>query len=208
MLREFCDRNLQRARVEVGDRVAALAEPQIRPRRLRNAGIANLPSLMRRGLGTLTYYPSRTGASRRLDARASCAFATSCVVRHRYAANAPATTPGWCVGEILRFIFSAHGYRLRACSPHVMASRKKRSKMHQTKTNARATFKLFGQAPMQATLLSRNRAGFWIQGGKLAEFLGGCDYSGVEVDVCFLSANKVEWYKTAPANAHGAETGK
>ena len=80
--------------------------------------------------------------------------------------------------------------------------------MHQTKTNARATFKLFGQAPMQATLLSRNRAGFWIQGGKLAEFLGGCDYSGVEVDVCFLSANKVEWYKTAPANAHGAETGK
>jgi hypothetical protein len=80
--------------------------------------------------------------------------------------------------------------------------------MHQTKTNARATFKLFGQAPMQATLLHRNRAGFWIQGGKLAEFLGGCDYSGVEVDVCFLSANKVEWYKTAPANTHGAETGK
>ena len=70
------------------------------------------------------------------------------------------------------------------------------------------TFKLFGQAPMQATLLSRNRAGFWIQGGKLAEFLGGCDYSGIEVDVCFLSANRVEWYKAASAHAHGAETGK
>jgi hypothetical protein len=69
-------------------------------------------------------------------------------------------------------------------------------------------FKLFGQAPMQATLLHRNRGGFWIQGGKLAQFLGGCDYSGVEVDVCFVSANKVEWYKTASANAHGAETGK
>jgi hypothetical protein len=89
-----------------------------------------------------------------------------------------------------------------------MASRKKRSSMHQTKTNARVVFKLFGQAPMQATLLSRNRAGFWIQGGKLAEFLGGCDYSGVEVDVCFLSANKVEWYKAATANSHVAEPGK
>jgi hypothetical protein len=95
-----------------------------------------------------------------------------------------------------------------------MASRAKRSNVHQTKANARgvqptaanprATFKLFGQAPMQATILSRNRGGFWIQGGKLAEYLGGCDYSGVEVDVCFLSANKVEWYKVASA---GAETG-
>jgi hypothetical protein len=75
--------------------------------------------------------------------------------------------------------------------------------MHSTKTNTntRATFKLLGQAPMQAILLHRNRGGFWIQGGKLAEFLGGCDYSGVEVDVCFLSANKVEWYKVGPAGA-------
>lgn len=99
-----------------------------------------------------------------------------------------------------------------------MASRAKRSSVHPTKANTRggqpttlnprATFKLFGQAPMQATLLSRNRAGFWIQGGKLAEFLGGCDYSGIEVDVCFLSANRVEWYKAASAHAHGAETGK
>jgi hypothetical protein len=80
--------------------------------------------------------------------------------------------------------------------------------MQPTKTSARATFKLFGQAPMQATLLHRNRGGFWIQGGTLAEYLGGCDYSGVEVDVCFLSANKVEWYKDAPAGAQGAETGK
>ena len=79
--------------------------------------------------------------------------------------------------------------------------------MQATKTNARATFKLFGQAPMQATLLHRNQAGFWIQGGKLAEFLGGCDFSGVEVDVCFLSANKVEWYKTASGNAQGAAAG-
>ena len=95
-----------------------------------------------------------------------------------------------------------------AFTAYVMASSKKRSRMHQTKTSARVTFKLFGQAPMQATLLSRNRAGFWIQGGKLAEFLGGCDYSGIEVDVCFLSANRVEWYKAASAHAHGAETGK
>lgn len=95
-----------------------------------------------------------------------------------------------------------------AFTTYVMASKKKRSKMHQTKTNARVVFKLFGQPPMQATLLSRNRGGFWIQGGKLAEFLGGCDYSGVEVDVCFLSANKVEWYKAANANSHVAETGK
>jgi hypothetical protein len=80
--------------------------------------------------------------------------------------------------------------------------------MQQTKTNARTIFKLFGHAPMQATLLHRNRAGFWIQGGKLAEFLGGCDYSGVEVDVCFLAANKVEWYKAPAANARCTETGK
>jgi hypothetical protein len=89
-----------------------------------------------------------------------------------------------------------------------MSSKQRRSKMQQTKTNARATFKLFGQAPMQATLLHRNHTGFWIQGGKLAEFLGGCDYSGVEVDVCFLSASKVEWYKAASGNAHGAAAGK
>ena len=106
------------------------------------------------------------------------------------------------------FIFRARGYTLAAFTAYVMATRRKRSNVHQAKANPRATFKLFGQAPMQATILSRNRSGFWIQGGKLAEFLGGCDYSGVEVDVCFVSANKVEWYKTASANAHGAETGK
>jgi hypothetical protein len=89
-----------------------------------------------------------------------------------------------------------------------MRLKRKRSKMQLMKTNTRATFKLFGQAPMQATLLHRNQAGFWIQGGKLAEFLGGCDFSGVEVDVCFLSANKVEWYKVASAGAAGAQTGK
>jgi hypothetical protein len=130
------------------------------------------------------------------------------------------------VAEItIRFIFRAVGCTLAAFSGYVMDSRAKRSYVHTTKTNprglqqtaanardaqttkanARATFKLFGQAPMQATILSRSRAGFWIQGGKLAEYLGGCDYSGVEVDVCFLSANKVEWYKSASA---GAETGR
>jgi hypothetical protein len=110
--------------------------------------------------------------------------------------------------KTLRFIFRAFGCTLLAFAANVMTSKHKRSKMHSTKTNARVIFKLFGQAPMQATLLHRNRGGFWIQGGKLAQFLGGCDYSGVEVDVCFLSANKVEWYKNASANAHGAETGK
>ena len=105
-----------------------------------------------------------------------------------------------------------------AAFSYVMASRAKRSKVHttkgnardvhQAKTNARATFKLFGQAPMQATILSRSRAGFWIQGGKLAEYLGECDCDGVEVDVCFLSANKVEWYKVASAGSNAAETGK
>jgi len=79
--------------------------------------------------------------------------------------------------------------------------------MQQTKTNARATFKLFGKPPMQATLLHRNRGGFWIQGGKLAEFLGRCDCAGVEVDVCFLAANKVEWYKAASEHARGAAAG-
>jgi hypothetical protein len=80
--------------------------------------------------------------------------------------------------------------------------------VQQTKANTRATFKLFGRAPMQATILSRNRGGFWIQGGKLAEFLGDCDCAGMDVDVCFLSANKVEWYKIASAGVSAAETGK
>jgi hypothetical protein len=107
---------------------------------------------------------------------------------------------------------------LAAFSGYVMGLRAKRSNVHQTRAtsrgahakqaDARATFKLFGQAPMQATILSRNRAGFWIQGGKLAEFLGDCDCAGVDVDVCFLSANKVEWYKVASSGASGAETGK
>jgi hypothetical protein len=109
-----------------------------------------------------------------------------------------------------------------------MGSRAKRGDVHTTKANARdvytskatsggahtaqgdarATFKLFGQAPMQGTILSRNRGGFWIQGGKLAEYLGGCDCVGVDVDVCFLSANKVEWYKVASAGAIAAATSK
>jgi hypothetical protein len=117
--------------------------------------------------------------------------------------------------EMLRFAFWVAGCTLQAFSGYSMGSRTKRSNVHTSKANARgvqqtaanprATFKLFGQAPMQATILSRNRGGFWIQGGKLAEYLGGCDYSGVEVDVCFLSANKVEWYKVASASA---ETGQ
>ena len=116
------------------------------------------------------------------------------------------------------FIFPALGCTLQAFTGYVMASRTNRSDVQQTKANSRdlyatkansrATFKLFGQAPMQATIPSRNRAGFWIQGGKLAEYLGGCDYSGVDVDVCFLSANKVEWYKVAAANSHAGEPGK
>jgi hypothetical protein len=108
----------------------------------------------------------------------------------------------------IHFIFRALGCTLQAFTPYVMALRAKRSDVQQTKANPRATFKLFGQAAMQATILSRNRAGFWIQGGKLAELLGSCDYSGVDVDVCFLSANKVEWYKVATANSHAGEPGK
>ena len=107
-----------------------------------------------------------------------------------------------------RFIFPVLGCTLQAFTGYVMASRTNRSDVQQTKANSRATFKLFGQAPMQATILSRNRAGFWIQGGKLAEYLGGCDYSGVDVDVCFLSVARVEWYKVTTANSHAGEPGK
>jgi hypothetical protein len=66
---------------------------------------------------------------------------------------------------------------------------------HPLKASRRAVFKLFDQVPMHSTILTRNQGGFWIQGGKLAQFLGGCDYSGVDVDVCFLPSDKVEWYK-------------
>jgi hypothetical protein len=97
---------------------------------------------------------------------------------------------------------------LQAFSGYIMTSRAKRSDVHTSKADSRATFKLFGQAPMQATILSRNRGGFWIQGGRLAEYLGDCDCAGVDVDVCFLSANKVEWYKVASAGSSAAETGK
>lgn len=73
------------------------------------------------------------------------------------------------------------------------------------KVYPRAVFKLFDQPPMTSTILTRNRGGFWIQGGKLASFLGGCDYSGVQVDVCFLPSDKVEWYKITPQNSKSAE---
>jgi hypothetical protein len=76
-----------------------------------------------------------------------------------------------------------------------MASRRRTQFAHPMKIYPRATFKLFHQPPMSSTILSRNQGGFWIQGGKLAHFLGGCDYSGVDVDVCFLRSDKVEWYK-------------
>lgn len=69
----------------------------------------------------------------------------------------------------------------------------------------RAIFKLFNQVPMNSTILSRNPGGFWIQGGRLASFLGSCDYSGVQVDVCFLASDKVEWYKIATQNSKSAE---
>jgi hypothetical protein len=65
----------------------------------------------------------------------------------------------------------------------------------------RAVFKLFHQAPMNSTILSRNPRGFWIQGGKLAHFLGSCDCTGVQVDVCFLPSDKVEWYRVASQNS-------
>ncbi|MGA7914614.1 MAG: hypothetical protein WCA00_05210 [Candidatus Acidiferrales bacterium] len=73
------------------------------------------------------------------------------------------------------------------------------------KAQLRAIFKLFDQAPMNSTILSRNRGGFWIQGGKLAQFLGACDYSAVQVDVCFLASDKVEWYKIAAQNSKFVE---
>jgi hypothetical protein len=86
-----------------------------------------------------------------------------------------------------------------------MARKKPRKTNHPMKASPRAVFKLFDQAPMSSTILSRNRGGFWIQGGKLAHFLGGCDYSGVQVDVCFLPSDKVEWYKIAAQNAKVTE---
>ncbi len=76
-----------------------------------------------------------------------------------------------------------------------MAPRRPRKVSYSMKVYPRAIFKLFNQAPMSTTILSRNQGGFWIQGGKLVVFLGGCDYSGVQVDVCFLPSDRVEWYR-------------
>lgn len=86
-----------------------------------------------------------------------------------------------------------------------MAPRRPRKALHPMKVYPRAVFKLFNQAPMNSTILSRNRGGFWIQGGKLANFLGGCDYSEVQVDVCFLASDKVEWYKIATQNSKSVD---
>lgn len=82
-----------------------------------------------------------------------------------------------------------------------MAARKNKKGAARVKPNRRATFKLFGHAPMNTNILSRNARGFWIQGGALAQFLGTCDYSDVEVDVCFVASDKVEWYKVAHQNS-------
>ncbi|MGA6955103.1 MAG: hypothetical protein WBY73_08355 [Candidatus Acidiferrales bacterium] len=73
------------------------------------------------------------------------------------------------------------------------------------KVYPRAVFKLFNQAPMNSTILTRNRGGFWIQCGMLAQFLGSCDCSGVQVDVCFLPSDKVEWYRVASQNSKASE---
>jgi hypothetical protein len=78
-----------------------------------------------------------------------------------------------------------------------MAARKNKKGAARVKTNPRATFKLFGHVPMNTNILSRNPKGFWIQGGALAQFLGACDCSDVEVDVCFVASDKVEWYRVA-----------
>jgi hypothetical protein len=86
-----------------------------------------------------------------------------------------------------------------------MAPRRPQKEALRMKAYPRAVFKLFNQAPMSSTILSRNPRGFWIQGGKLANFLGGCDYSGVQVDVCFLASDKVEWYKIAAQNSKSAD---
>ena len=62
------------------------------------------------------------------------------------------------------------------------------------KAYRRAVFKSVRPIADELDHPSRNQGGFWIQGGKLALFLGGCDYSGVQVDVCFLPSDRVEWY--------------
>lgn len=114
-------------------------------------------------------------------------------------------TPGEPDGPQNFLAFSKISYRFRP-THRLMAPRRPTKVAHPVKTYPRAVFKLFNQAPMSSTVLSRNNGGFWIQGGKLANFLGSCDYSGVEVDVCFLPSEKVEWYKIAPQNSKSAET--
>jgi hypothetical protein len=86
-----------------------------------------------------------------------------------------------------------------------MAPRRPRKLTNHMKVYPRAVFKLFNQAPMSSTILTRNNGGFWIQGGKLAHFLGNCDCAGVQVDVCFLPSDKVEWYKLQTQNGKPAD---
>jgi hypothetical protein len=56
---ELCERNLLREGAEFAEIVEALAVSDLVLQRSRFPGIASLPSLTRRGLGTLTYYHSR-----------------------------------------------------------------------------------------------------------------------------------------------------
>jgi hypothetical protein len=68
--------------------------------------------------------------------------------------------------------------------------------------NRRVIFKLHGQeSAMDATILSYDANGYWIQGGTLADYLTNASLSNLESDIRYLEISKIEWIKAYPLNS-------
>jgi len=66
--------------------------------------------------------------------------------------------------------------------------------------NRRVIFKLYGQAPMESTILGHDDTGWWIKGGTLAAYLRAADAEEADDAVQFLELTRVEWFHAAPEN--------
>jgi hypothetical protein len=74
---------------------------------------------------------------------------------------------------------------------------------HASLVNRRVVFKLRGLEPLDATVLRQDDAGYWIQGGTLAEQLDRSNCSVPENDVRYLEFSKIEWLRAARQRANG-----
>ncbi len=61
--------------------------------------------------------------------------------------------------------------------------------------NRRVIFKLQGMDPLDATVLKKDEAGYWIRGGTLAPRLNQSNCSQPDSDVRYIEFTRIEWLR-------------